>query len=184
MQNIILTANGFENRNIAKIFLKMVNKEPSQIKVVFVPTAAIDADAIDVLPKCMHDLLDLDIPAKNILVYDLHYKMEYEELVKYDAIYFCGGDPSYLLKRIINTGFNLPLKQFVKNGGVYIGVSAGSLIAANNLSENLGYLNCRLDVHGTEGIGIGKFDPKNYPQIRLPDYRAIIIKDNDFEVIE
>jgi peptidase E len=184
MQKIVLTANGFENKNIGKTFLKMVNKESSQIKAVFVPTAAIDVDAIEVLPKCMHDLLDLNIPAKNILVYDLHYKIEYEELIKYDAIYFCGGDPSYLLKRVNNTGFNTVLKQFVNNGGIYIGVSAGSIIVANNLPENLKYLNCRLDVHGTEGIGIGKFKPSEYEHIRLPDYRAVIIKDNDFEVIE
>ena len=184
MQKIILTANGFENKNIGKTFLKMVNKEPSMIKVVFVPTAAIDADAIEVLPKCMHDLLDFDIPAKNIKVYDLHYKMEYNELKEYDAIYFCGGSTSYLLKRINETGFNKPLKEFIGNGGVYVGVSAGSIISANNLPENLEYLNSKLNVHGTEGIKVGKFDPKEYSHIKLPDFKAILINDNNFEVIE
>jgi len=81
MENIILTANGFENKNISKMFLEMVKKEPSQIKVVFVPTAAINADAIEVLPKCLHDLLDLNISKENIMVNDLHYKMEYNEII-------------------------------------------------------------------------------------------------------
>ena len=184
MQKIILTANGFENRNIGKIFLKMVNKEPSMIKVVFVPTAAINADAIDVLPKCMHDLLDFSIPAKNITVYDLHYKMEYNELKEYDAIYFCGGSTSYLLKRINETGFKIPLKEFIKNGGVYVGVSAGSVISANNLPENLEYLNLKLSVHGADGIGVGKFDPGEHSHIKLSDFRAILINGNDFEIIE
>ncbi len=184
MKKIILTANGFDNKNIGKKFIEFVNKEPAEIKVVFVPTAAISADAIEVLPGCLHDLLDLDIPANNILVYDLHYNMESEELCKYDAIYFCGGDTSYLLKRINETGFRNSLKNFVNNGGVYVGVSAGSCISANNLSENLGYLNCELSVHGKDGIDIGKFEPAQYPHIKLPDNRAIIIQENNYEVIE
>jgi peptidase E len=182
MKKIILTSNGFNN-NIGKIFLEFVNKKPENIKAVFVPTAAIYAGAIEVLPKCIHDLLDLGILDKNIFVYDLHYKMEYEELSTYDTIYFCGGSPQYLLKRINETGFNTSIKRFVDNGGLYIGVSAGSIVTANNLSENLGYLNCKLDVHGMEGINIGKFDPENYSDIKLPDNRAIIIEDNNYEVI-
>jgi len=184
MKKIILTANGFENNNIGKMFLKLVNKEPSQIKVIFVPTATNNVDAIEVLPKCMHELLDLGISVNNIFVYDLHNKMEYDELNKYDTIYFCGGSTSYLLKRINETGFKIPLKQFVSNDGIYIGVSAGSIVAANNLPENLEYLNCKLDVHGKEGIDVGKFEPSQYSHIKLPDFRAIIIQDNNYEVIE
>ena len=184
MKKIILTANGLENKNIGKIFLDSVNKKPENIKAVFVPTAAIFSGAIEVLPKCMHDLLDLGILDENIYVYDLHYKMENDELSTYDVIYFCGGSPQYLLKRINETGLNTSLKHFVDNGGIYIGVSAGSIVAANNLPENLGYLGCKLNVHGNDGIKIGKFIPKDYPEIKLPDYRAIIITENSYEVIE
>jgi dipeptidase E len=183
MRNIILTANGFENKNIGKTFLRIVDKNPSEIKVIFVPTAANNADAIEVLPKCMHDLLDLGIPAENVLVYDLHYNMEYDELSKYDAIYFCGGSSSYLLQRINETGFNESLKTFVDNGGVYIGVSAGSIIAANNLPANLEYLHCQLSVHVKEGISVGQFEPTKHSHIKLPDNKAIIIKDSTYEVI-
>jgi len=184
MKKIILTANGLENKNIGKVFLGFVNKKLENIRAVFVPTAANYADAIEVLPKCMHDLLDLGIHKKNIYVYDLHYKMEYEELSTYDTIYFCGGSPQYLLERINDTGFNSSIKHFIDNGDIYIGVSAGSIIVANNLPENLGYLNCNLDVHGKDGINIGKFTPENYSNIKLPDYKAIIIRDNIYEVIE
>jgi peptidase E len=184
LKKIILTANGLENKNIGKVFLDFVDKEVNKIKVVFIPTAANYADAIEVLPKCMHDLLDLNIPANNIYVYDLHYKMEYEELSKYDAIYFCGGSSEYLLRRVNETGFKSTIKNFVDNSGVYIGVSAGSIISANNLPENLGYLNCRLDVHGNEGINVGEFEPSQYSHIKLPDNRAIVIKENIYKVIE
>ena len=183
MKKIILTANGLENKNIGKIFLNFANKNPENIKAVFVPTAANYAGAIEVLPKCLHDLLDLGILDKNINVYDLHYKMEYEELSTYDTIYFCGGSSQYLLDRINKTGFNTSINRFVDNGGIYIGVSAGSIVTANNLPENLGYLNCKLSVHGNDGIDTGQFNPKDYPEIKLPDYRAIIITENNYEVI-
>ena len=184
MKKVILTANGLENKNIGKIFLDYVSKKPENIKAVFVPTAAIFPGAIEALPGCIHDLLDLGILDKNIYVYDLHYKMEYEELSTYDTIYFCGGSPQYLLKRVNDIGFNIPLKQFIDNGNVYVGVSAGSIITANDFPENLGYLNCKLSVHGNEGINVGKFEPNQYSQIHLPDNRAIIVQDNSYEVIE
>ena len=184
MKKIILTANGFDNKNIGKTFLTFADKRAENIKVVFVPTAANNADAIEVLPGCMHDLLDLGIPGKNIYVYDLHYKMEHNEFSEFDAIYFCGGSSQYLLQRINDTGFNASLKQFVENGGIYIGVSAGSIVAANNLPENLGYIDCKLHVHGNEGIDTGIFNPKDYSEIRIPDYRAIIITGDNYEVIE
>jgi len=184
MKNIMLTSNSFANKNIGELFIKMVNKDPSQIKLVFVPTAANIIEAIEFLHLTANAILELGISSDNIFIYDLHYKMEYDELIKYDAIHFCGGDPAYLLKRINETGFNEPLNEYVNNGGVYVGVSAGSIITANNLQNNLGYLNCELDVHGNEGIDIGKFEQSQYSKIHLPDNRAIIIKDNECEVIE
>jgi len=55
-------------------------------------------------------------------------------------VYFTGGSPQYLLERINSTGFNRSLKQYIDYGGVYVGVSAGSVVAANNLPDNLGFI--------------------------------------------
>ena len=73
-----------------KHFLALTGKKPEDIKAVFIPAAAIDADAIEVLPKC-HGLLDCGISKDNIRVYDLHADMSQEELMGYDAVYVCGG---------------------------------------------------------------------------------------------
>ena len=35
--------------------------KPADTKALFIPTAAIDAEAIEVLPKCMNDLLKCGI---------------------------------------------------------------------------------------------------------------------------
>jgi cyanophycinase-like exopeptidase len=132
----------------------------------------------------MNDLLNTGVPAENIAVFDLHCGLAYEELRKYDAVYFCGGDPSYLLDRINDTQFSIPLKQFVDNGGVYVGVSAGSCIAANNLPDNLGFINCTLSVHVPEGSKAGAVDTSQCPRIALTNNQAILIRDDECLIVE
>ncbi|NLZ83933.1 MAG: type 1 glutamine amidotransferase-like domain-containing protein [Clostridiales bacterium] len=184
MRKILLTSAGFENRSIEGIFHELIGKEPKDIKALFIPTAAIYPDAIKVLPKCLDDLLDAGVLPDNIEVYDLHYGMNYEELCKYDAIYVCGGDTEYLLKRINDTKFNISLKQFVDKGGVYVGVSAGSIVGANNLPNNLGFINCTLGVHVLEGSNAGETDTSLCPNIDLTNNQAILIKGDKYLIVE
>ena len=88
---VLLTSAGLETEEIKECFLDMAGKDMSLVKALFIPTAAIDADAIEVLPKCMNDLLKCGILDKNIVVYDLHAKIEFENLQQYDVVYLCGG---------------------------------------------------------------------------------------------
>ena len=94
----------------------------------FIPTAAIDADAIEVLPKCMNDLLKVGITKQNIRVFDLHQNMPIDELKTYDVVCLTGGRTSYLLERINDTGFRETLLTYIRDDGFVIGVSAGSII--------------------------------------------------------
>ena len=110
MRKILLTSSGFETERIMALFLGLFEKKPKKLKALFIPTAAIDAGAIEVLPKCMHDLLRAGIPQENVTVFDLHRDMPYDELRQYDLAYFTGGSPQYLLERINATGFNAPLR--------------------------------------------------------------------------
>ena len=123
---VLLTSAGLETETIQKYFVKMLEKDVSEVRALFIPTAALDAGAIKVLPKCMNDLLKCGI--ENIDVFDLHTGMEISELQKYDVVYLCGGNPSYLLERVNATGFNHSLMEFIGKNGIVIGVSAGSLI--------------------------------------------------------
>lgn len=184
MRKILLTSAGFDNKDIEKVFLGLIGKRPEEIKALFIPTAAIYPDAIAVLPKCMHDLLDAGVPKGNVVVFDLHRSMSFEELSSFDTIYFCGGDPSYLMDRINDTQFNVAVKQYVDNGGVYVGVSAGSMVAAKNLPDSLGFVNCILSVHVSEGSKAGEIDTTGCPHIELTDGQAILIHDKRCTIVE
>ena len=97
-------------------------------------------------------------------------------------MYFTGGSPQYLLDRINDTGFNVPLGDYVNNGGVYVDVSAGSIVAAGNLPNNLRYLKASLRVHLEAGTTPGIFDNDAVTQIDLKN-NAVLIRDGKHEVI-
>ena len=174
---VLLTSAGLETTEIQEYFMDMIGKDMSLVKALFIPTAAINAGAIEVLPKCMNDLLKCGIQDKNIKVYDLHTGMTTEELMQYDAVYICGGETYYLLERINETAFNKSLMEYIQKDGVVIGVSAGSLIFANNIPDNLGLVDTKLDVHMAEGEKCGKLEYPLKDNIRLTNTCALVIRD-------
>ena len=182
--NVLLTSCGLETENIEKIFKSMLKKEVSEIKAMFIPTAADSPDAIEVLPKCLNDLLKCGIVRENIFVYDLHDEIKDNIYDNYDVIYLCGGNPNYLMRRINEQGFNIKLMEYINKGGIVVGVSAGSMIFANNIEGNLGLLNCTLDVHYSDESceKSGRYQKNRQERIRLGNTQALIF-DNDSIVI-
>ena len=174
---VLLTSAGLETEEIREYFLKMLGVGVSEAKALFIPTAARDAGAIEMLPECMNDLLKCGIQNKNIKVFDLHTGMEIAELQKYDVVYLCGGDTNYLLERVNATGFNATLTEYIKGNGMVVGVSAGSLIFSNNLAGNLGLINTRLDVHCPDGEARGKVEYPIKDNMRLTNTCALVIRE-------
>ena len=162
----------------------MVNVPNDKIKVIFIPTAAITEEAKVWIPICKNDLLDAGILEDNIFTYDLDRILGSDEIYNFNAIYVCGGTTEHLLSKMNETKFNIPLKKFLDNGGVYVGVSAGSVALSRNLPDNLGYINCILNVHAEEGTKCGYIKTSDCPNIKLTDNQAIIIIDNDITIIE
>lgn len=182
---VLLTSAGLETEEIKACFVNLVGKAMSAVKALFVPTAAIDADAIEVLPKCMNDLLKCGILNENVDVFDLHTGMEPEKLQQYDLVYLCGGSSRYLLERINATGFNRSLMAYIWNNGMVMGVSAGSLIFANNLENNLGLIDTKLDVHCKTGERRGQVTYPLKTHMRLTNTCALVIRDfpNGMEIV-
>ena len=57
--------------------------------------------------------------------------------------------------------------EYIHSNGFVMGVSAGSLIFANNLRGNLGLIDTRLEVHCAEGEKRGKLCTPLKKQVRL-----------------
>ena len=183
---VMLTSCGLETEQIKEHFLGMLGKEPADTKALFIPTAAINADAIEVLPKCMNDLLKCGIPKDNISVFDLHRNMPIDELKTFDVVYLTGGWTSYLLERINDTGFRNTLLDYIRDGGFVIGVSAGSIIFANNLPGNLALLDTKLDVHCDASSYTGKISFPLIENMKLSNTAAMLIRSipDEVEIID
>ncbi len=203
MRTLFLSSNGLNERT-AKLFWECIGKEPQHTKVIFVPSAAVVNDsAREGIIVCLERLQSMEIAINNILIYDLAlllsdgYKRTYsdyvedipvqirvmsaEELSRYDFIVFCGGDASVLLSEINRTGFSKPLKQAIENGLVYLGVSAGSMIAAGNFSDGLGYLSNPLIPHAEEDDHCREIS-ENEP-IKLADGQVVLIRGDHVDLI-
>ena len=184
MRKLLLTSAGFNNKKIEKKFLELVEIPKEKIKALFIPTAAISEDAKAMVNECKKDLLNAGVLEEHIITYDLDRAYTFQEICNFNAIYFCGGCTQHLLNKVNEANFNATLNRFLDNGGVYIGVSAGSIIAASNLENNLGYINCYLDVHKPTGSDCGKLNTNNCPKVSLTDNQAILILGDNISIIE
>lgn len=180
--HVLLTSCGLETKAIQDAFMDMLPKQPENITAMFVPTAAIDPDAVEVLPKCLNDLLKCGIQRKNIFVNDLHAPLE--EGISSDVVYLCGGNTEYLLRRINEQPFRQQLLAFIAKDGVVLGVSAGSVIFSAALPENLGLLPYPLHVHCENCDKAGEYPLDWEKPVRLGNEQAMILGENYFAIIE
>lgn len=181
----LLTSCGLETETIKNKFIGFLDKDVSEIKAIFIPTAAIKVDAINVLPKCMNDLIKCGITKQNILIYDLHRPMLLDELLNYDVVYICGGDTKYLLDRMNENEFGRNLQHFIKENKIVVGVSAGSVIFAGNLQNNLGLLHQNLNVHCSDKQcnAPGYIDMASTNPIKLGNQQGIVFESENVAYI-
>lgn len=127
MKRLFLASSGLE------YIKKFVIRDPSEIKMLFIPTAGnldsdvwwIDKDR-DVLANMGFDITEADIASMPI---DRLAAL----LKSTDIVYVAGGNTFYLLKQLRETGFDELLTEFVNNGGMYAGASAGSIVVGSDI---------------------------------------------------
>lgn len=126
---LLLTSTAYEkNLGIGKEFLKLVGKKPSKIKVFVVSTAKKRDKDWKWVKLTVSELEKIGLVKENISIFSLDRKVRKEELKDTDVIYVCGGNAFVYLDKIRKTGLDKIIKELVKKGKVYFGVSAGSCI--------------------------------------------------------
>ena len=179
MKNILLTSTGFDNENIMNKFIELLNVDVEEAKILFIITAANDPDSVRILSGCLDDLTKCGIKDENITIYDMHKLISQDKINKYDAIYVCGGSTDYLVERIKEINIKPVIDNYISNGGIYIGVSAGSVCASGSYIDGLDFIKNKLDVHCDNGSNNGLINSNE--DVFLTDNQAIYI--NDLEKI-
>ena len=181
-------------------------KSPRELRLVFIPTAAnpyqnkwfVDEDR-NKLKQLGFNLIEIDIAEKK--------QDDLKELMKnIDIIFVSGGNTFYLLDKCIASGFDQLVKDFVSEGIIYIGSSAGSVIAGPDIEpirflEDQDYIP---DLKFTQGFGLVNFvvlphygNPKyeakyqdiiekykdKYELITVTDYQAVLVEDSNYKII-
>lgn len=125
-----------------------------------------------------------------------------------DALFVAGGNTFYLMQQIRRRRLVDPLKQYIQNGGVYIGASAGAVICGPSLEPvaSLDDPAAAPDLATFDGLGVVNFvtlphfgKPKYIPRyeeievrfgaqfelVKLRDDQAIfVVTPNSREIVE
>lgn len=194
-RHVLLTSAGWGSDShggvspaIRACFLTMLGKKAEDARVLFIPAAAIDEGAKKMAVKCRDELLEAGIRLEHITTYDLSMAMCEDDAFQHDVIYFTGGDTAHLLQRLTETGFNAIVKKMVYANKVYVGVSAGSLIATPNIGDpydkntaGLALVNAYLSVHCPPDTAARNDLP--LPHVPLSDVQALAVSWEGYEVI-
>ncbi len=120
-----------------------------------------------------------------------------------DIIFVNGGNTFYLLRWVRESGFDQVLPNFLKRGGLYVGVSAGSYIACPTIEQAtwkhqdrnrvgitdftaLGLVPFLITAHFEEkyrAVVDSAAQRKNYPIVALSDGQAVLIQRKRVKVV-
>lgn len=101
-----------------------------EMTFAYLPTAAHgEGGETPWLDEELNNFRKLDIKLKEVNLENSNETMLRQELAVIDAVLVCGGNTYYLLEHVRRSGFDKVITELVSQGVVYIGTSAGSLIA-------------------------------------------------------
>ncbi len=133
-KTLLLTSNGMQMK---EEIIKLLQKPAYDITVAFISTAAKPEENLDYLKKdwnVMRDELGFNVEEIDIEGKKEHEVMRLLELK--DIIFVEGGNTFYLLKAMRGCNFEKIIKKLLKKGKVYIGASAGSIVAGKTIKTS------------------------------------------------
>lgn len=184
-------------------FLEMLSKKPKDTAVCFIATASEPEQDKWFVEKDKERLLELGFRITEIDLKQENEKSLRNILEKFDVVYVEGGNTFYLLKYIRESGFDKAMLSFLKKGKIYVGVSAGSIVAGPNI-ELAGWKNVDKNIIGLKNLTglnlvpfaifphfeksyleiLEKFTSKiDYPVVALSDAQAVLVKNKVYKII-
>lgn len=206
MKKLLLTSAGFLNPRLGEEFLKLVGKNPADIRVLFIPTASEykleNKDGMFYVKESEKELINIGVLKEHIFWLNMGDISKAGQISSYDVMYVCGGNTFYLMSKLKGAGFDKKIIEFIDSGKVYVGVSAGSVIAGPDISiagpfdpndvglEDMEGLDLTDKIicphyHISEENIISKFEEKHSKVVlRLKDNQALEVLGDNSNIIE
>lgn len=205
MKRLFLTSSvNFVAYDIAK----RINKK--NLKLAFITTPAeVEEGDLQWLKDDRQSLVDAGFLVTDYTITD-KAKEEIENYLKdFDVIYMSGGNTFYFLKKIQESNCADVIRDFVGSGKIYIGTSAGSVIAGPDIlpTRNLEKFNKAPKLATYKGLGLVDFIimphwgsesfksryvndrlehsyTEGYSIILLPNDSYVKVEEDQFEIIK
>jgi len=126
---ILLTSTGLYSPNVYNKF-KEIKDEKSLKKAVIITTASSDKEKNQYVQSALSQLKSTGLDIVDF--YDFENDGE-RDLSQYDIIYVGGGNTFTLMKFAREMNFDKTVLALLKRDGVYVGVSAGSVIVGPSI---------------------------------------------------
>ncbi len=179
---LLLTSAGLSNKTISKALEKLVGKPANKTKIVFVPTAANVEDGIkDWLIKDLCNLQNLGFAIDIVDISAVDKNVWLPRIKTADVIFFGGGNTFYLMSWLRKSGLDEVLPELLKTR-VYVGISAGSMVATKNLrmsTSQKSYAEKVFPLKNDKGLGFVDFhvrphlNSKYFPKLRTKFIKEI-----------
>ena len=129
----LLTSNGLTSRKLGRAFVGLLEKKVEESRVLVVHTAQ-KPEHMAFVDGAGKEMSKRGILLPNITYMNIAEEKSSPSLQGYDAVYICGGNTYFILDRIRKTGLATALREFARTNGLYIGVSAGSIIVGRDIT--------------------------------------------------
>jgi len=184
-------------------FLKLLSKKPEETRLCFITTASHPEENKWYVEKDKKRLSELGFKVTELDLKEENENSLNDKLKDFDVVFVEGGNTFYLLKYVRESGFDKALKLFLDRGGIYLGVSAGSMIAGLNI-ESAGWKHADRNIVNLQdltGLNLVHFvitphidesnieatkecaSKVNYPVIALTDKQAVLIENGTQKIV-
>lgn len=197
---LLLTSAGM---NMKDELAKILPKPANQLKLAHIITATKTESNTSYAKRDKQRMIDLGFDVEDI---DIEGKNEENLrllLQGIDIVSVQGGNTFYLLKQMRLSGFDKVVKDFINQGKIYIGVSAGSYIACPTIEQstwkkkasgNFGltdltalhlvpfliFAHFKEEMRGLVEKGVAS---TKYPLVALSDTQAVLVEDGKWKVV-
>ncbi len=132
MRRLFLTSAGLGN-DVTPAFLELLSEDPKGLKLAFIPTAANCDNDPWWVKRAREGLLGLGFKLEEVDLEKVLRETLRRKLETCKVIYVCGGNTFYLLKFMRESGFMELIPKLLDMGIIYVGESAGSVVAGPNI---------------------------------------------------
>ena len=151
---LILSSCDFNNDDSKNIIIENLCKPISECKVLYFPNEKVTVEKIK-SGKYEERVSAFGFQKNNIYVANYFEPTPFLNL-DIDVIYISGGNTFGTMKLIRDSGFDKAIVNYVENGVIYVGGSAGAHSATADISHVVKYDN---DIFGlTDFSGLGLYD--------------------------